>query len=77
MNATVLIFLCGYKIQIQIFNCQISPGLTQPVNRVASTTVNESLSQSISIPEFPLFALTNDIKMNKRKLLYDNFNYEL
>ena len=28
-------FLCGYKIQIQIFNCQISPGLTQPVNRVA------------------------------------------
>ena len=34
----MLIFLCGYKIQIQIFNCQISPGLTQPVNRVASTT---------------------------------------
>ena len=32
-------FWCGYKTQIQIFNCQISPGLTQPVNRVASTTV--------------------------------------
>ena len=28
----------GYKIQIQIFNCQISPGLIQPVNRVVSTT---------------------------------------
>ena len=26
------------KIQIEIFNCQISPGLTQLVNRVASTT---------------------------------------
>ena len=32
-------FWCGYKIKIQIFNCQISPGLTQPVNQVASTTV--------------------------------------
>ena len=31
-------FWGGYKIQIQIFNCQISPGLIQPVNRVASTT---------------------------------------
>ena len=39
MNATVLIFLCGYKTQIQIFDGQISPGLTQPVNRVVSTTV--------------------------------------
>ena len=29
---------CGYKIQNQIFNCQISPGLAQPVNRVASTS---------------------------------------
>ena len=37
MNATVL-FWCGYKIQIQIFNFQISPGLTQPVSQVASTT---------------------------------------
>ena len=31
-------FWCGYKIQIQIFNWQISPGLTKPINRVASTT---------------------------------------
>ena len=37
MNATVLILVC-YKIQIQIFSCQISPGLTEPVDRVASTT---------------------------------------
>ena len=27
-----------YKIQIQIFNCQISPGLAQPVDRATSTT---------------------------------------
>ena len=30
-------FWCGYKIQIQVFNWQISPGLTQPVNWIAYT----------------------------------------
>ena len=30
---------CAYKIQIQILNCQISPGLTQPANLAASTTL--------------------------------------
>ena len=29
------------------------------------------------IPESALCALTNGIKMNKRKELFDNFNYEL
>ena len=29
---------CGYKIQIHILNCHVSPGLAQPVNRAASTT---------------------------------------
>ena len=40
MNVAVLIW-CSYKIQIQIFNWQISTGLIQPVNRVASTTASE------------------------------------
>ena len=31
----------------------------------------------VSILESLLFALTNDIKMNKRKWLYDDFNYDL
>ena len=31
-------WFCRYKIQIQIFSCQVSPGLAQPGNRAASTT---------------------------------------
>ena len=38
-------FWCVYKIQIQIFNCQTFPGLTQPVSRAASATV-ESLRKT-------------------------------
>ena len=36
---------CGVvrKIQFQILNCQIYPGLNQPVNRVASTTAGFKL----------------------------------
>ena len=52
MYATVFIFLqnteflhdllsSACKIQIQKLNCQMSPGLTQPVNRAASTTDNK------------------------------------
>ena len=40
MNVAVLIW-CSYKIQIQIFNWQISNGLIQQVNRVPSTTASE------------------------------------
>ena len=39
--------------------------------------VTWTLSQLVGKPESALFALTNDIKMNKRKWFYDNFNYEL
>ena len=34
---------CGYKIGVYIFNCQISPGLAQPVNQAASITESDNV----------------------------------
>ena len=57
--------ICSFKF---LPNLQISLLIIQ--------SINESLPQLISIPESPLFALTNDIKMNKIKSLYDNNFYD-
>ena len=46
MNATVLIVVWLQKSLIQILNCQISHGLNQPVNRIASTAAGFKLQQT-------------------------------
>ena len=40
-------FFPHYKFQIQRFNCKISPGLAQPVNRAASTTAYDGMNKAL------------------------------
>ena len=70
MNATVWY---GYKIQIQVFICQISPGLTQPVNQVASTTVFMNLLNNLEDWCYPgLFQFSNLLQLLNNQLCQDS-----
>ena len=49
------------------FTCSLNVLPNLLIHLLIIQSISKSLSQLISTPECPLFALTNDIKMNKRK----------
>ena len=73
MNATVLILVWLQNSNSDI-NCQISPGLIQPVNQVVSTTDihGKNLSWSLFLIKLQAFSLATLLKrgsMNIAKFL--------